>query len=59
MCESHESVQKHGLKVHLRNPNSYTPCLDNGRSLLLGNDNEENKKQIAKFSRHDAEVRSC
>ena len=49
-------LQKHGLKVHLRNPDSYTPCLKNGRSLLLGSDMEENKRQIAKFSKQDAEV---
>ena len=50
-------LKRHGLKVHLRNPDSYTPCLRSGKSLLLGRDMEENRRQIAKFSSHDAEVR--
>lgn len=49
-------LQRHGLKVHFRNPNSYTPVLDTDKYLLLGNDMLENRKQIAKFSVKDAEV---
>lgn len=49
-------AQKHGLKVYLRDPDSYTPCLKSGRSLLLGRSMEENRRQIAKFSERDAEV---
>lgn len=55
-------VQKHGLKLHLRNPYSFTPMLEEGtlskppRSLLLGTDMAENQKQISQFSRKDAQV---
>lgn len=55
-------LQKHGLKVHLRDPYSFTPMLEEGlgskvpRSLLLGMDMAENQKQIAQFSRKDAQV---
>lgn len=55
-------LQKHGLKLHLRNPYSFTPMLEEGmgskvpRSLLLGTDMAENQKQIAQFSRKDAQV---
>ncbi|XP_010550783.1 PREDICTED: pyridine nucleotide-disulfide oxidoreductase domain-containing protein 2-like [Tarenaya hassleriana] len=44
---------KHGLK--LRNPSSFTPCLD-GRYLLLGPDQELNHSEISKFSRLDADA---
>jgi len=53
-------LKKHGLKVHLRDPSSYTPIRpdlisENGpRSLVLGGCPEENKKQIAQFSAADA-----
>ena len=50
-------LQKHGLKVYLRNPNSFTPLRGTDQSLLLGNDMRENEKQIAQFSVRDAEVR--
>ena len=50
-------LQKYGLKtIYLRNPNSFTPLLDSNKYLLLGNNVKENKKEIAKFSRKDAEV---
>lgn len=52
-------LQKHGLKIYLRDPDSYTPCLKSGRSLLLGRSMEENKLQIAQFSEQDAEVKMC
>lgn len=54
--------QKYGLKVYLRDPNSYTPLIKPGgldgkaRSLLLGRDAEENVRQIAQFSKKDSEV---
>uniref|UniRef100_A0A2K5IZE3 Pyridine nucleotide-disulfide oxidoreductase domain-containing protein 2 n=1 Tax=Colobus angolensis palliatus TaxID=336983 RepID=A0A2K5IZE3_COLAP len=57
-----EIVPKHGLRLHLRNPYSFTPMLEEGvgskvpRSLLLGTDMAENQKQIAQFSRKDAQV---
>ena len=55
-------LQKHGLRLHLRNPYSFTPMLEEGtggkvpRSLLLGTDMVENQKQIAQFSKKDAQV---
>uniref|UniRef100_G1KZM5 Pyridine nucleotide-disulfide oxidoreductase domain-containing protein 2 n=1 Tax=Ailuropoda melanoleuca TaxID=9646 RepID=G1KZM5_AILME len=55
-------LKKHGLKLHLRNPYSFTPMLEEGmgskvpRSLLLGTDMAENQKQIAQFSRKDAQA---
>ena len=49
-------LQKHGLKLYFRNPNSYTPLLSTKKYLLLGDDMLENRKQIAKFSVKDAEV---
>ncbi|KAB1271256.1 Pyridine nucleotide-disulfide oxidoreductase domain-containing protein 2 [Camelus dromedarius] len=54
-------LKKHGLRLHLRNPHSFTPMLEESagskvpRSLLLGTDMAENQKQIAQFSRKDAE----
>ncbi|XP_004457085.1 pyridine nucleotide-disulfide oxidoreductase domain-containing protein 2 [Dasypus novemcinctus] len=55
-------LKKHGLRLHLRNPYSFTPILEEGpggtvpRSLLLGTDMAENQKQIAQFSRKDAQA---
>ncbi|XP_021496109.1 pyridine nucleotide-disulfide oxidoreductase domain-containing protein 2 isoform X2 [Meriones unguiculatus] len=55
-------LKKHGLKLHLRNPYSFTPMLEEGtpgkapRSLLLGTDMAENQKQISQFSRRDAQA---
>ena len=54
-------LKKHGLKVYLRNPSSYTPLRkemwQNGgpRSLILGMDHQENVQQISQFSKKDAE----
>ncbi|GCC34749.1 pyridine nucleotide-disulfide oxidoreductase domain-containing protein 2 [Chiloscyllium punctatum] len=54
-------LKKHGLKVHIRNPSSFTPMLEDGvggkppRSLLMGNTMEETQKQIAQFSVKDAQ----
>lgn len=55
-------LKKYGLKVYLRDPNSYTPLIKPGglngqaKSLLLGRDTEENVRQIAQFSKKDAEM---
>lgn len=55
-------LKKHGLRLHLRNPYSFTPMLEEGtggkvpRSLLLGTDMVENQKQIAQFSKKDAQA---
>ncbi|XP_051778905.1 pyridine nucleotide-disulfide oxidoreductase domain-containing protein 2 isoform X2 [Erpetoichthys calabaricus] len=55
-------LKKHGLKVYLRNPHSFTPLLEEGtaahppRSLLLGNDMAENQHQISVFSKKDAKA---
>lgn len=50
------SHQKHGLKVYLRDPDSYTPHLETRQYLLLGSDATEKHRQIAKFSARDARV---
>ena len=44
----------YGLSILPRNPSSFTPLLD-GRSLLLGSDEEASRREIAKFSSQDAE----
>ncbi|XP_078667932.1 pyridine nucleotide-disulfide oxidoreductase domain-containing protein 2-like [Branchiostoma floridae x Branchiostoma belcheri] len=54
-------LKRHGLKVYLRDPNSFTPLLEPDgtgqyRSLLLGRDLRENQRQIAQFSHRDAEI---
>ncbi|XP_028744690.1 LOW QUALITY PROTEIN: pyridine nucleotide-disulfide oxidoreductase domain-containing protein 2 [Peromyscus leucopus] len=55
-------LKKHGLRIHLRNPYSFTPMLEEGtlskvpRSLLLGTDVPENQKQISQFSQKDAQA---
>ncbi|GFR72043.1 pyridine nucleotide-disulfide oxidoreductase domain-containing protein 2 [Elysia marginata] len=55
-------LKKYGLKIHLRNPSSYTPLAEPGgldgkaKSLLLGRDGQENAKQIAQFSQKDAKA---
>jgi phytoene dehydrogenase-like protein len=46
---------KHGYKVLPRNPSSFTPFED-GRSLLMGSDMALNQREIAKFSKRDAEA---
>ncbi|ETW00338.1 hypothetical protein H310_07705 [Aphanomyces invadans] len=48
-------LHKHGLVVYPRDPSSFTPLL-NGQSLVLGADMQENQRQIAQFSRADAEA---
>ncbi|XP_018621573.1 pyridine nucleotide-disulfide oxidoreductase domain-containing protein 2 isoform X2 [Scleropages formosus] len=53
-------LQKHGLKVYMRDPHAFTPMLEEGvggrppRSLLLGSDSEKNMQEIGKFSEKDA-----
>ncbi|XP_061914158.1 pyridine nucleotide-disulfide oxidoreductase domain-containing protein 2 [Entelurus aequoreus] len=55
-------LKKHGLKVHLRDPHAFTPMLEEGvrggppRSLTLGSDRAENRREIGKFSQKDAEA---
>ena len=49
-------VQKHGLKVYLRNPDSYTPVLSTNQSLTLWCEEYKTQQEIAKFSTQDAEV---
>lgn len=48
-------LKENGLKILPRNPSSFTPTLG-ADSLLLGPDQVENQKQIARFSEHDAEA---
>ena len=48
-------LAEHGLTILPRNPSSFTPLLD-GRYLLLGPDAASNRREIAKFSRRDAEA---
>jgi len=47
-------LRDYGLKILRRSPSSFTPLLD-GRSLTLGPDMTECQKQIAQFSKADAE----
>jgi len=47
-------LAENGLKILRRNPSSFTPLLD-GRSLTLGPDMEANQREIAQFSKADAE----
>ena len=54
------NLREHGLNYYFRDPSSYTPVKNplnrNQRSLLLSStDNQFNTKQIAKFSKQDAE----
>jgi len=56
MCD-----QKHGLKIIPRNTTSFTPILNaEGKrepaSLTLGADAAEDARQIAQFSKKDAQV---
>ncbi|MBW3538858.1 MAG: NAD(P)/FAD-dependent oxidoreductase [Planctomycetes bacterium] len=48
-------LARHGYRVLPRNPSSFTP-LEDGRSLTLGPDAAENRREIAKFSARDAEA---
>ncbi|CAJ0590694.1 unnamed protein product [Cylicocyclus nassatus] len=49
-------LKEHGLRYHIRNPSSFTPIRDSKRSLLLGLDIQENRREIRKFSKRDAEM---
>lgn len=55
-------IQKHGLKVYMRDPHAFTPMLEEGvrgappRSLTLGSDLATNQMEISKFSQKDAKV---
>lgn len=48
-------MEKFGYRVLQRQPSSFTPFED-GRHLLLGADEQENARQIGKFSEKDAEA---
>lgn len=47
-------LAKHGYKVLPRTPSSFTP-MEDGRYLMLGPDEEFNRREISKFSEQDAE----
>src|SRR5687768_18347735 len=47
-------LKQYGLEILPRNPSSFTPLLD-GRSLLMGPDERMTCREIAKFSKRDAE----
>jgi phytoene dehydrogenase-like protein len=47
-------LKQYGLAILPRNPSSFTPLLD-GRSLLMGPDERATCREIAKFSKRDAE----
>lgn len=51
--ESDLKLAQHGYKVLRRVPSSFTPFED-GRFLILGPDDEQNREQISKFSQADA-----
>ena len=46
---------KHGYRILPRNPSSFMP-LEDGRFLLMGPDDELNRREIAKFSARDAQA---
>ncbi|MGL6074570.1 MAG: phytoene desaturase family protein [Fimbriiglobus sp.] len=48
-------LAKHGFEMIPRSPSSFTPFPD-GRSLLMGPDKELTHREIAKFSKKDAEA---
>lgn len=48
-------LSSYGYEVIRRNPSSFTP-LSGGRYLMLGSDRDTNQREIAKFSRRDAEA---
>jgi len=48
-------LAEHGFEILARDPSSFTPLPD-GRFLLLGHDDESNRREIAKFSSRDAEA---
>ena len=47
-------LKDYGFELVERNPSSFSPFLD-GRSLTLGPDRDSNLREIAKFSKKDAE----
>jgi len=51
----HLKLEQHGLKILPRDPSSFTPLPD-GRYLLLGHDDRQNRREIGKFSARDAEA---
>ena len=53
--EEKMQLARHGYRVRPRNPSSFTP-LEDGRFLLLGPDEESNRREISKFSEADAEA---
>ncbi len=53
--ESRMDLKRHGYRVLPRVPSSFTP-LEDGRYLLLGPDEAENRREISKFSERDAEA---
>ena len=48
-------LRDYGLEILRRDPSSFTPLPD-GRSLLMGPDQELNRREIGKFSQRDAEA---
>jgi len=46
---------RHGYVVLQRDPSSFTPFPD-GRSLVMGPDREATRREVARFSAHDAEA---
>src|SRR5215212_4902889 len=48
-------LEHYGLRILPRRPSSFTPLPD-GRSLLMGPDEQLNRREIAKFSQRDADV---
>src|SRR5881227_3229867 len=48
-------LKRHGFAMLPRNPSSFTPFPD-GRSLLLGPDEDLNRREVGKFSVRDAEA---
>src|SRR5881394_262097 len=48
------NLKRHGFVMLPRNPSSFTPLPD-GRFLLMGPDKEMTRREVAKFSRRDAE----
>src|SRR5438034_9440854 len=47
-------LKRHGFAMLPRSPSSFTPLPD-GRYLLMGPDREMTRREVAKFSRNDAE----
>src|SRR5678816_3354960 len=47
-------LKRHGFQMLPRNPSSFTPLPD-GRFLMMGPDKELTHREVAKFSKRDAE----